>query len=276
MSSPTLISSFFDALDTSARQAGSVALRMQGRVENLSKAGGGTPESDALSAVDLAAQDVVLEGLHRFLPDVSVDAEEDTATVGLFPPVVDTVGPVVVLDPVDGSLSYLSGSDDWAVMAGLLDGGRFVAAHLFFPAFDISFRASEPEGTLVREGRGPWRTAGFTATSDQVLVPPRFPDAAAAALGGLGFRPTLCRCSAVEGAVGLLGRGAGAVSHQSLGRRHAIPLYASLRAGATVLLGSAVWNGEDPAAMGAPAPTVVAASAVVAERVRDAVATRIG
>src|SRR5688572_7819916 len=112
---------FIDAFSLAARQAGAVARRLQGEVR-LRQKGGSTPESAALTAVDLATQDVILLALRRALPDVAVDAEEDTETVALFEPAAPGRA-LVVIDPVDGTLNYSAGSTDYAVMGSLVADG---------------------------------------------------------------------------------------------------------------------------------------------------------
>lgn len=267
------VSTFLEAFSVGARQAGALARHLQGHVANEGKAGGGTPEADALSAVDLAAQDVLLELLFARLPEVAVDAEEDTASTTLFPP----EGPdrdLVVIDPIDGTLSYLMGTKDWAVMGGLIRDGRFVAAIVYYPAHDVMVSAVRGDGCRVgwgRESPRPLHLAEDLLAPPVVMVGPRFPAAATAALEHLGLTPEVCRCSAVEAGAPLLGRGLGAMTHHPIDRRHGIPAFASLEAGATVLFGSTPWQGEDPASATFAVPTVVAARAEDAERWMSAV-----
>lgn len=59
---------FIDIFRIAALQAGSVASRLQGEVRTQRKAGAASPEAQALTAVDLATQDVVLHLLHALLP----------------------------------------------------------------------------------------------------------------------------------------------------------------------------------------------------------------
>lgn len=251
---------FLETFETAARQAGGVALRLQGRVANEGKAGGGTPEADALTLVDLAAQDVVLELLLDRLPGIAVDAEEDTELARRFEPPSDARD-LVVLDPIDGTLSYVMGTEDWAVMAGLLREGRFQASALYYPARDLMLVAARGQGSFQRYGRGQWKRTTLidsTGLPNKVLVGARFPDLARQALSPLGVTAETCRCSAVEATAPLLGRGVGAMTHHAIDRRHTIGLFASLEAGASVWLGDQVWSGEDVERKPFDGPTAVA------------------
>jgi fructose-1,6-bisphosphatase/inositol monophosphatase family enzyme len=264
-----MVDRFFEVSRVAARQIGSVAVRLQGQVKNEGK-GGATPESSALSAVDLAAQDIFLELLHAVLPEVAVDGEEATPTVSLFPSSAETV---VVLDPIDGTLSYLSGSRDYAVMAGLIVGDRFEAASIFYPAWDLLLEAERGAGARLERGRSglvPVRLQ--TAPTKRALVGARFPEGAQEALRRLGVTPEVCRCSAVEGAAPVLGRADGAVTSKRVDRRHAVALFASLEAGASVRFGEHAWAGEDPAVVPLEGPTAVAFDDATASTWIDAIA----
>lgn len=239
------IHQFVHTMRVAALQAGAVARRLQGQVEHGKKAApGGSPESEALTAVDLATQDVVLYLLADALPDVAVDAEEDTETVRLFPP----AGPdrsEVVLDPVDGTLSYLLGSMDYAVMGALIQGGRFAASVAAFPAHGELLWAVAGEGCYAQPERARPERVRVTESTPHVLVSPKTPERWQAALRDAGYEVAMSRCSAVDSAAPALGRGC-AVYGGRPDRRRALPFLLTLEAGGAVLFGDRVWAGEDP------------------------------
>lgn len=243
---------FLQAAALASRQAGHVARHLQGRVENLGKSAHGTPESEALTAVDLACQEVFLEVMRQELPQAAIDAEEDTALASSAP--AEAPGrPLVVLDPVDGTLSYLTGSDDWAVMSGLIEDGRYSAVHLEFPGLDWTIWAAAGRGAWVRRGSEDERRVAIDAHGAglprRVLCGAWFPKPGSDALEALGLEVVRSRCSAVDATAPLLGRGCGAVTRYRVDRRHAIGLVASLEAGAHVRVGDRAWTGEDPATL---------------------------
>lgn len=203
----------------------------------------GTPEAEVRTAVDLAAQDVLLRILFEVLPDVQIDAEECTDTLRLFSGTEDR--PIVVIDPIDGSAAYCQGSDRYAVMAGLIDEGRFAASVVHFPALDRTLIA---DGTVLEVlGSGVSAAPPLPKECDVLVTPwmgARFRDALAGPEMDLSVRSS--RCSAVDGAAPVLGVADGAVCDGCADRRRALALFISHTAGHPVMMGGRVWTGEDP------------------------------
>ena len=137
------------------RQAGIVASQLQPLVENIGKTaphiGSDTDRStksrQALTVVDLALQDVLLTGLEASLGrlPVTLDAEEETPCARRFHADAGTTRHELVLDPIDGTLDYLEGHDNYSVCTGLLEGGRILVALVYFPARDHAYVVS-PRG----------------------------------------------------------------------------------------------------------------------------------
>ncbi len=197
---------FLDVLHRAARQAGAVAVHLQGKVPVERKEAGGLPESEAVTAVDRATQDVLLLALHDAFPQVAVDAEESTDAVALFPPEAPERS-LVVLDPVDGTLAYTRGSQDWAVMGALIEGGRFVASLLYFPRHALTCWATHRGGAWVaRDGRPAERIVSLPSAPDEVLVAPLVPRQRMDRLQALGLTPVRSRVSAVDSTAPALGR----------------------------------------------------------------------
>jgi len=238
---------FIDSFRLAAVQAGAVARRLQGKVSPESKPGP-SAEAEALTAVDLATQDVILHLLHRDLPDVVMDAEEETESLALFPGAEDRASdrPLVVVDPVDGTLNYIRGSSDYAVMGGLLQCGRFRAALIHFPVADRIYWAIRGAGCFVDGPIGPRRLRAGGGER-RIFFDPRTPSVWRDALAERFGAAELCRCSAVDASAPATGRARGAVSAGGADRRRAIGLFLSLEAGAAVRLGQRRWDGEDPA-----------------------------
>jgi fructose-1,6-bisphosphatase/inositol monophosphatase family enzyme len=260
---------FLHAFDLAARQAGAVALHLQGEVTVRQKEGETTPESAALTMVDLATQDVILLLMRDAFADVAADAEEETATRDLFPPEA-TGRPLVVVDPIDGSLNYTRGSDDFAVMGGWLREGGFQAALVHFPAWRRTFWGRRDGGAWVREGDGTPVPARLEAPRDRVLVTPRLPASSVARLEAAGFTVEISRCSAVDATAPLNGRAAAAVATGPSSRRRPSALFVTLCAGGSVLFAGVPWRGEDPAGRLDEGDLIVsAADAALAARVHE-------
>lgn len=254
---------FVEIFRLAALQAGCVARRLQDEI-SLHHKKGDSDESTALTAADLAAQDVILTLFHHSLPHIAVDAEEDTPLVKLFP-AEDGVRPLVIIDPVDGTLNYSRGSEEYAVMAALCLEGVYRASVVLLPARDTIYWTTGEEASC-RQGGGATRPCRITATDETVLVTPFVEPALGRRLEGAGFATALSRCSAVDGLAPVLGRAGAAVSSR-LDRRSAVAWPITLAAGGTVLIDGKPWQGEDPAnRFGPEATVVVAGTRSLAER----------
>ncbi len=258
---------FIEVFRLAALQAGRVASTLQGEVTLGEKAGETTLESAALTAVDLAAQDVLLLALFDAAPHVAVDAEEDTSLVERFAG-AHAGAPLVVIDPIDGTLNYGRGSSDYAVMGGLIVRGLFEAVVVAFPAHSAVYAARRGGGAWVERagaGRAPLTRA---AAPSRVLVSPRVAPAVQSRLGAEFSEVSVSRCSAVDASVVALARAQASLAEGHSDRRRAIGYLLSSEVGGVTLLGDRVWRGEDPDTLpGDSAPSVTAESEAVARRV---------
>jgi len=261
------IERFLSVFRLAARQAGSVARHLQGEVTVHEKEGATTPESAALSAADLATQDVILLLMREAFADLAADAEEETTARALFSP--EASGrPLLVVDPIDGSYNYLRGSRDYAVMGGWLREGRFRAALVHFPAWKRTFWG-QGDQAWQQEGDADPTVARLDGPEDHILVTPRLSAERVARLRGAGFTVAVSRCSAVDATAPINGLAAAAVATGPTSRRRPSALYVTLCAGATVFLGGRPWQGEDPVDLvGRDEPIVCATTAELAGRIQ--------
>ena len=262
---------FVQTMLLATEQAGAVALHLQGHVLAREKDGTTSPEAAAVSAADLATQDVLLLALHHALPEASVDAEEETEAVGLFPPPAPD-RPLAILDPIDGSLNYLDMSADYAVMAAWLERGVYRAAVVQFPAWKETYWGIEDGGVWHRRQGAPARRVTLPEPRPPALVvssslPPETRDA----LGRLGLELVRTRCSAVDSTAPITGRGRGSWIHGMPGRRRSIGFFLTRLAGGIVHIGGRRWTGEDPYTL-APGPSSTAADEETAAALQRAFA----
>ncbi len=255
--SESLEQHFVEAFALAATQAGAVARRLQKKVPAETKAGG-TPEAEAVTAVDLAAQDVILHLLHRQLPGVAMDAEEETETLALFAD-GDPAHGLVVVDPVDGTLNYIRGSSDYAVMGALIRGGRYAAAVVHFPASGSTYWAVRDQGCYEGRPDGSRCLCKGGGAEELVFYTPDTPESWKVRLARAGARLELSRCSAVDSSAPAIGRARAALAPSRAGRRRSIGLFLTLEAGGAVRMGGRPWRGEDPVTLDPSlGPTVVA------------------
>jgi fructose-1,6-bisphosphatase/inositol monophosphatase family enzyme len=258
---------FIEVFQLAALQAGSVARRLQGEIQLQSKNKFSTPEGAALSAVDLAAQDVILHLLHGAFPEAAIDAEEETDTVQLFPPFQGD-RPLVIVDPIDGSLNYMKGSLDYAVMGAWFSQGLYRAALIHFPARRELYWAVRGGGCWhQRDWQKPAPVDRGNLTA-QVLVTPSVDEAWSKRLRMAGFEVALSRCSAVDSSAPATKRAAAALSPGRPCRRRAIGFLLTTEAGGTVIIGDRVWQGEDPLTFSTGrGPNLVAYSSELAAKI---------
>jgi myo-inositol-1(or 4)-monophosphatase len=261
---------FIDIFRLAALQAGCAADRLQGEVSLKQKPGHSSPEGSALTAVDLAAQDVILHLLHAALPEVAVDAEEDTETLRLFPK-VDKHRPLVVVDPIDGTLNYAAGSTDYAVMGAFVQEGIYTAAVINFPARQQLFWAQRGGGCWQQTANNHARQVYLKGAPSKVNVTSHFPESWKSNLTEIGYQVQVSRCSAVDASAPASGRAAAAISLGKLGRRRAIGMLLTLEAGGVIKINDRDWQAEDPLALpDRRGPIVVADSERTASRILHA------
>jgi myo-inositol-1(or 4)-monophosphatase len=123
-------------IDT-VREAGALARSMfRTELKNWTK-GASSPVSEA----DIAANDLIENRLRSATPDygwLSEESADDEARLGK---------PLVwIVDPIDGTRSYLAGREDWCVSVALVEGASPVLAAVFAPVTEEFFFASRGGG----------------------------------------------------------------------------------------------------------------------------------
>ena len=90
----------------------------------------------AKTVIDEQVQEKLLVAAHGALGGMPIrlDAEEDTPSVNLFTPGNAEV--TLVVDPIDGTLQYLKGSDLYSVCLALVSGGTMLVAIAYFPRWE--------------------------------------------------------------------------------------------------------------------------------------------
>jgi myo-inositol-1(or 4)-monophosphatase len=177
-------------LRDAVREAGVLALSLfRTDLKNWTK-GASSPVSEA----DIKVNDLLESRLRSATPDygwLSEESADDEARLGKHL--------VWIVDPIDGTRSYLAGREDWCVSVALVEGASPVLAAVFAPASDEFFFAMRGQGA-ARNGVPVYATTGteldFTRVagpkplverlsrqSDEIILHPR--------IGSLALR--LCR-----------------------------------------------------------------------------------
>jgi myo-inositol-1(or 4)-monophosphatase len=154
------------AVEAACREAGQIALDLfrpgaKTAAKTWSKAGG-SPVTEA----DIGVDTFLNMRLSALLPEAAWLSEE-TAD--------DTIRLsrrfVWVVDPIDGTRAFMSGSPDWAVCVALLDEGRPVLGVVHAPAGPTTYTALNGGGA-TSNGK-PIRTTGLTALTGARIAGPK-------------------------------------------------------------------------------------------------------
>ncbi|WP_062521817.1 inositol monophosphatase family protein [Demequina silvatica] len=106
---------------------------------------------DYVTEADLEAERALTPLLREIL-DVPVVGEEATAADPSVVDVLATEGTAWTVDPVDGTANFVEGSDTYAVMVGLVEGGVPVGGWILQPEFGRMFEALQGVGAFL-DGR---------------------------------------------------------------------------------------------------------------------------
>jgi myo-inositol-1(or 4)-monophosphatase len=116
-------------LEAIATRAGRLALGHFRRVAPERKA-----DRTLVTAADREVEAELVSALGALLPDAGIIGEEGAAREGR--------GPYrIVLDPIDGTASFVAGLPTWCICIGIMEGARPVAGVVHLPAFGETYSA---------------------------------------------------------------------------------------------------------------------------------------
>ena len=122
-----------------ARRGGTILLRNLNRLDKLRVDKKG--HNDFVSDVDRAAEEAVIEVIHKHYPDHAILAEESGMQGES-----DTVW---IIDPLDGTTNYLHGFPQFCVSVGVKVNGRIEAGAVYDPMRQELFAASRGNGATL-------------------------------------------------------------------------------------------------------------------------------
>ncbi len=149
-----------DELGLAVREAGQIALKyFRGSIRSWTK-GHDSPVSEADIAVDEFLRARLSREGFGWLSEESQDDRTRLASERLF-----------IVDPIDGTRSYLAGRADWSIVAAVVDKGRPVAAAVYAPVDDELYLAASGEGATRNGGR--IATTGGSALAGARIAGPK-------------------------------------------------------------------------------------------------------
>jgi 3'(2'), 5'-bisphosphate nucleotidase len=130
------------------------------------------PDQSPVTAADEASEGTILEGLAKLLPGVPVISEEMSGTTK--PPAL--TGSFLMVDPLDGTKEFISGSDEFTVNVAIVTGGAPIAGIVAAPKRGQLWRG------VVGEKAERLRLLADNATDPQPIRTRRWPDQGAVAV----------------------------------------------------------------------------------------------
>lgn len=107
-----------------------------------------TADWDLVTDADVECERL-LTGTLRELIDIPVVGEEATASNPALPDIIGTGAPCWVVDPVDGTRNFVRGTQDFACMVALIEGGVTRGAWITYPAVGREMHALLGGGAVV-------------------------------------------------------------------------------------------------------------------------------
>ncbi len=121
-----------DALEAVVREAGALARAAFGKpIRTWAK-----EHNSPVSEVDIAVNDLLRERLSMLAPDAGWLSEETEDE-----PTRLKAARVWIVDPIDGTRSFIAGRPDWTISVALVEARRPIVAALYAPVSEEFFRA---------------------------------------------------------------------------------------------------------------------------------------
>jgi len=153
-----------DLLTSAARTAGSLALDYQKKPAKVWLKAQNSPVSEA----DIAVNDLLSETLRGARPDygwLSEESEDDGSRL--------RADRTFIVDPIDGTRSFIDGGTDWTIPIAIVEDGRPIAAVLIAPRRDEFYDAASGGGSRLN-GRPIHVSHRRTLTGAALAVSRRF------------------------------------------------------------------------------------------------------
>lgn len=101
-------------------------------------------DGSKVTEADFAANEVLVAGLRKLFPKDAIVSEEGPKDDGH-----QTMSRVWIVDPLDGTHSFIAGKDDFSVLVGLSVGTQIKWGGLYFPVKEVFAIASAGNGALL-------------------------------------------------------------------------------------------------------------------------------
>ena len=131
-----------ELLFSAVREAGALALQLAAQgVRNWAK-----PDGSDITEADLQVDRFLKDRLHGVTPNygwLSEETPDDQKRLGCTK--------LWVVDPIDGTRSFVNGTDEWCVVVALVEDGRPIVSAVFRPALNEFYSAVKGEGAFCND-----------------------------------------------------------------------------------------------------------------------------
>jgi histidinol-phosphatase len=141
---------YLQAAAEAARIAAAVALKYYGKNPEQKIKADGTP----VSVTDLEAERAAREWIEKRFPDDGIAGEE-------FPSVRESAARRWIIDPIDGTFTFLRGVPFWGTIVAVAEGESVIAGAVFCPVLGEEISAAPGKGCWFNGAR-----CSVSATSD--------------------------------------------------------------------------------------------------------------
>ncbi|MCA0998723.1 inositol monophosphatase family protein [Alloyangia pacifica] len=150
-------------LERAAREAGVLAQSFGANdLDVRRKEADGSP----VTAADLAVNDLLGSTLRGARPSYGWLSEESAED-----PARHAAERVFIIDPIDGTRSFIEGADTWAHSLAVAENGQITAAAVYLPKRDLLYSAAAGQGVTLNGV--PIRTTGTSVLEEAEVLAPR-------------------------------------------------------------------------------------------------------
>jgi 3'(2'),5'-bisphosphate nucleotidase len=99
-----------------------------------------------VTQADMMSHDMIIQHISHSFPDIPIISEEMTHHN------IKTAKRFILIDPIDGTRSYIDGTNDYTINIALIENNRPVAGVIYVPEDDDLFFASQNNGAYTHKG----------------------------------------------------------------------------------------------------------------------------
>lgn len=106
------------------------------------------PDGTFVTEADMQANETLVHGLSKLFPKDAILSEE-----GGGESLLSTADRIWIMDPLDGTQSFIDGDDDFSVLLALSDKNELTYGLMYFPARDLMAVAKKGQGAFVNNAK---------------------------------------------------------------------------------------------------------------------------